>query len=885
MLNNILQKLKEQKVKIAVIFGLFAIGTFLTIAFTSFFFTWSIDQSELLTENSIEKVDPAIEKPAEFIFQNWAGQLGAICSKKFIHDWFGIGSFGIVFLCFFLIAKIIFRERIQLSLRKGIFIAISMMLMLSITLGFFCNDLWDGNLGGCVGYFLSYQLLQNAVGKFFTGLLIIIVDLAYIIFTFKKVHDFFEAQYRKVVTPPVPEMEQATEETQTEETVETAEQEIQVASEISDETTSTVVSEPIQEEVEAQEPIIAQQQEETTEVTVEETNTEETETIPTTEEISDETVDETDQNEEEQQEEVVEDEEQQEEITDDTEEDSEDDDQDEEEQEEEPIEEETTNTNPTTRKIGGMVINNTNAAVENTDNIAMEMKDYDPKEDLSRFKQPGVDLLKIYDNDLKQVDVDEDEVLANKNLIERTLQDFGIEIERISSTVGPTITLYEIVPKAGTRISKIQSLEKDIMMNLEALGIRIIAPIPGKGTVGIEVPNKKRQTVSMYSVINSKEFKESTMELPVALGKTITNEVYMFDLAKMPHLLVAGATGQGKSVGLNAIVTSLLYKKHPSQLKFVLVDPKMVEFSIYAGLEKHYMAQYPGEDDIIITDCLKVQQTLNSLVQEMENRYKLLMEAHCRNIIEYNDKFIHRQLNPNKGHKYLAYIVIIIDEFGDFIMQAGKEIETPIARIAQKARAVGMHLILATQRPSVKVITGLIKANIPGRIAFRTASGIDSSTILDERGAEGLTGKGDLLISTGQKPERVQCAFVDTPEVEKIVAFIQKQAGYGQPMQLPEVKDSSQNAVGSSNSVKASDELDPIFEDAAHLIVSGNSGSTSLIQRNFSLGYNRAGRVMDQLEAHHIVGPAQGSKPREVLVDVIGLDQILNNLREKGMLK
>ncbi|MBO7125526.1 MAG: DNA translocase FtsK, partial [Bacteroidales bacterium] len=534
---------------------------------------------------------------------------------------------------------------------------------------------------------------------------------------------------------------------------------------------------------------------------------------------------------------------------------------------------------------GGMVINNTNAAVENTDNIAMEMKDYDPKEDLSRFKQPGVDLLKIYDNDLKQVDVDEDEVLANKNLIERTLQDFGIEIERISSTVGPTITLYEIVSKAGTRISKIQSLEKDIMMNLEALGIRIIAPIPGKGTVGIEVPNKKRQTVSMYSVINSKEFKESTMELPVALGKTITNEVYMFDLAKMPHLLVAGATGQGKSVGLNAIVTSLLYKKHPSQLKFVLVDPKMVEFSIYAGLEKHYMAQYPGEDDIIITDCLKVQQTLNSLVQEMENRYKLLMEAHCRNIIEYNDKFIHRQLNPNKGHKYLAYIVIIIDEFGDFIMQAGKEIETPIARIAQKARAVGMHLILATQRPSVKVITGLIKANIPGRIAFRTASGIDSSTILDERGAEGLTGKGDLLISTGQKPERVQCAFVDTPEVEKIVAFIQKQAGYGQPMQLPEVKDSSQNAVGSSNSVKASDELDPIFEDAAHLIVSGNSGSTSLIQRNFSLGYNRAGRVMDQMEAHHIVGPAQGSKPREVLVDTIGLEQILNNLREKGMLK
>ena len=884
MLSNILQKLKEQKVKIAVIFGLFAIGTFLAIAFTSFFFTWSIDQSELLTDNSIEKVDPAIEKPADFVFQNWAGQLGAKCSKKFIHDWFGIGSFGIVFLCFFLIAKIIFRERIQLSLRKGIFIAISMMLMLSITLGFFCNDLWDGNLGGCVGYFLSYQLLQNAVGKFFTGLFIIIVDLAYVIFTFNKVHDFFEAQYRKVITPHTEEAEQPAEETQTEETVESTEQESHIESEVPDNTPSAVVSETIQEVIETQEPENVQSQEETPEVTTEEQE-EETETIPTIEETPDEQVEKTDQNEEEQ-EDVVEQEDEQEETTDDTEEDSEDDVQDEEEQEqEEELEEETTDTNPSTIKIDGMVINNTNAAVENTDNIAMEMKDYDPKEDLSRFKQPGVDLLKIYDNDLKQVDVDEDEVLANKNLIERTLQDFGIEIERISSTVGPTITLYEIVPKAGTRISKIQSLEKDIMMNLEALGIRIIAPIPGKGTVGIEVPNKKRQTVSMYSVINSQKFKESTMELPVALGKTITNEVYMFDLAKMPHLLVAGATGQGKSVGLNAIVTSLLYKKHPSQLKFVLVDPKMVEFSIYAGLEKHYMAQYPGEDDIIITDCLKVQQTLNSLVQEMENRYKLLMEAHCRNIIEYNDKFIHRKLNPNKGHKYLAYIVIIIDEFGDFIMQAGKEIETPIARIAQKARAVGMHLILATQRPSVKVITGLIKANIPGRIAFRTASGIDSSTILDERGAEGLTGKGDLLISTGQKPERVQCAFVDTPEVEKIVSFIQKQQGYGEPMQLPEVKDSSQNAMGSSNSVKASDELDPIFEDAAHLIVSGNSGSTSLIQRNFSLGYNRAGRVMDQLEVHHIVGPAQGSKPREVLVDTIGLEQILNNLREKGMLK
>ena len=886
MFTKLIQECKKQKLKIAIVLGLFAIGTFLAIAFSSFFFTWSIDQSELLSDTTIKKVDPAVESPADFVFQNWAGKLGAKCSKKFIHDWFGIGSFAIVFLCFFLIAKIIFRNRIQLSLRKGVFISISMMLILSITLGFFCNDLWDGNLGGCLGYFLSYQLLQSTIGTFFTGLILILIDFAYIIFTFDKVYNFCEAQYHRLTTPPTQEQEEQTEysesttEIQTEDTNETEqfkEEHLDSDNNSNIPTIENNSEEPQQVEIK-QTPIEPQHDDILETNTLETVDaTEETNSDNDHEKLNDENSQE--ENDKENIEEEQPDDEQDEDTTDNQNTDEQEDDSNN--QDETP--EETSDR----IKIDGMIIKDTNKPVGNNDDIKMEMKDYDPKEDLSHFQQPGIDLLKIYDNDLKKVEYDEDEILGNRNLIEKTLRDFKIEIDSISSTIGPTITLYEIVPKAGTRISKIQSLEKDIMMSLEALGIRIIAPIPGKGTVGIEVPNKKRQTVSMYSVINSPEFKESKMELPVALGKTITNEVYMFDLAKMPHLLVAGATGQGKSVGLNAIVTSLLYKKHPSQLKFVLVDPKMVEFSIYAGLKNHYMAQYPGEEDIIITDCAKVKQTLNSLVQEMEDRYKLLMDAHCRNIIEYNDKFIHRQLNPYKGHKYLAYIVIIIDEFGDFIMQAGKEIETPIARIAQKARAVGMHLILATQRPSVNVITGLIKANIPGRIAFRTASGIDSSTILDERGAEGLTGKGDLLVSSGQKPERVQCAFVDTPEVERIVSFIQEQQGYGEPMQLPEVKESAQSGgMGStSNSDNGNDELDPIFEDAARLVVGGNAGSTSLIQRKFSLGYNRAGRVMDQLEHFKIVGPAQGSKPREVITDIMGLEQILTDLREKGLIQ
>ena len=502
---------------------------------------------------------------------------------------------------------------------------------------------------------------------------------------------------------------------------------------------------------------------------------------------------------------------------------------------------------------------------------------YDPTLDLSHYQFPTLDLLKTYPNENTPI-IDMAEQNANKDRIVKTLHDYGIDIESIRATVGPTITLYEIVPKAGIRISKIRNLESDIMLSLAATGIRIIAPIPGKGTIGIEVPNEKPQIVSMHSVIASKKFQEEAkFALPVALGRTITNEVFMFDLAKTPHLLVAGATGQGKSVGLNAIITSLLYKKHPSQLKFVLVDPKMVEFNIYAALEKHYMAKMPDSENVIITDSTKVIQTLNSLVVEMEERYKLLMQAHCRNITEYNEKFINRQLNPEKGHRFLPYIVIVIDEFGDLIMVAGKEIEMPISRITQKARAVGMHMILATQRPSVNIITGVIKANVPSRIAFRVSASIDSRTILDAPGANLLVGKGDLLYSGGSDLVRVQCAFVDTPEVEEIVNYISQQQSYPEAYILPEyVAEGETAAPGAVDLSKR----DVMFEQIARWVVAQQQGSTSAIQRTFEIGYNRAGRISDQLEAAGIVSANNGSKGRQVLVqDDYTLTQILEGLK------
>ena len=504
------------------------------------------------------------------------------------------------------------------------------------------------------------------------------------------------------------------------------------------------------------------------------------------------------------------------------------------------------------------------------------LQPYNPRLDLENYKFPTLDLLNQYEDNGPNIDMEEQN--ANKDRIIKVLRSFGIEISSIKASVGPTITLYEITPAEGVRISKIRNLEDDIALSLSALGIRIIAPIPGKGTIGIEVPNANPRIVPMKSILNSKKFQETTYELPVALGKTITNEVFMVDLAKAPHMLVAGATGQGKSVGLNAIVTSLLYKKHPAELKFVIVDPKKVEFAIYAPIEKHFLAKLPDGEDAIITDVTKVVQTLNSLCIEMDSRYDLLRKAGCRNIKEYNAKFINRQLNPEKGHRFMPYIVIIIDEFGDLIMTAGKEVELPICRIAQLARAVGIHAIIATQRPTTNIITGTIKANFPARVAFRVAAMMDSRTILDRSGAQQLIGKGDMLYLQGNDPVRVQCAFVDTPEVEKIANYISKQQGYTTAFMLPEyVGEESESSVGEVDMNR----LDPMFEDAARLVVIHQQGSTSLIQRKFSIGYNRAGRIMDQLEKAGIVGPTQGSKARDVLcMDETDLEMKLNNLQQ-----
>lgn len=504
--------------------------------------------------------------------------------------------------------------------------------------------------------------------------------------------------------------------------------------------------------------------------------------------------------------------------------------------------------------------------------------DYDPRLDLSSYVFPTLGLLRNFDSG--NLVVDNREVRANEQLITKALEDFGIKIADIRATVGPTVTLYEIVPQAGVRISKIKSLEDDIALNLSALQVRIIAPMPGQGTIGIEVPNKKPQIVSMKSVMASVDFQECRYELPVAMGKTITDHVYMFDLTKTPHLLVAGATGQGKSVGLNAIITSLLYKKHPAELKFVMVDPKMVEFSIYSKLERHYLAKLPNAENPIVTEPLDAVATLNSLVIEMENRYKLLVAANTRNIKEYNSKFISRHLNPNKGHRFLPYIVVIVDEFADLIATSGREIELPISRIAAKARAVGIHMILATQRPDTKVITGTIKGNFPSRIAFKVASMVDSRTILDAPGANRLIGRGDMLISVaGSDTTRVQCAFVDTPEVEEIVDYIGAQTGFETAYLLPDYEPESGDGSRNGGGVDLSDR-DPLFEEAARLIVIQQQGSTSLIQRKFSIGYNRAGRLMDQLEAAGIVGPFEGSKARQVLIpDEYSLEQLLNSLK------
>ncbi len=510
-------------------------------------------------------------------------------------------------------------------------------------------------------------------------------------------------------------------------------------------------------------------------------------------------------------------------------------------------------------------------------NLVEQLGEYDPTLDLSSYQYPTLDLLQNYQSNRSQLSREDlmAELEANKNKIIETLGHYDIGIDKIKATVGPTVTLFEIVPKAGIRIAKIKNLEDDIALSLAALGIRIIAPIPGKGTIGIEVPNQNPDVVAMRAILSSEKFLNADMDLPIGLGKTISNEVFVADLAKMPHLLMAGATGQGKSVGLNAVLVSLLYKKHPAQVKFVLVDPKKVELTLFKTIERHFLAKLPGEEDAIITDTKKVVNTLNSLCIEMDNRYELLKDAQVRNIREYNTKFINRKLNPNNGHRFLPFIVLVVDEFADLIMTAGKEIETPIARLAQLARAIGIHLIIATQRPSVNIITGTIKANFPARLAFRVSSKIDSRTILDTGGADQLVGRGDMLLSIGADLIRIQCAFVDTPEVDEITKFIGNQRGYSQAFQLPEYV--AEGDVAGGNDISA-DDLDPLFDEAAHMVVQFQQGSASLLQRRLKLGYNRAGRLVDQLEAAGVIGPFEGSKAREVRCkDLASLEQLLKN--------
>jgi S-DNA-T family DNA segregation ATPase FtsK/SpoIIIE len=497
---------------------------------------------------------------------------------------------------------------------------------------------------------------------------------------------------------------------------------------------------------------------------------------------------------------------------------------------------------------------------------------FDPTLELSNFKMPNIELLKDYGD--TGITINQEELEANKNKIVETLNNYKIGISNIKATIGPTVTLYEIVPDAGIRISKIKNLEDDIALSLAALGIRIIAPIPGKGTIGIEVPNQKPSIVSMRSVISSAKFQNAEMELPIAMGKTISNETFVVDLAKMPHLLMAGATGQGKSVGLNAVLTSLIYKKHPAEVKFVLVDPKKVELNIYSKIERHYLAKLPDTEEAIITDNTKVINTLNSLCIEMDNRYELLKNGMCRNLKEYNKKFKERKLNPKDGHSFLPYIILVVDEFADLIMTAGKEVETPIARLAQLARAIGIHLIIATQRPSVNVITGIIKANFPARVAFRVTSKIDSRTILDSGGADQLIGRGDMLFTQGNELTRIQCAFVDTPEVERLASYVGAQRGYADAHLLPEYI-SEENT--SNLDIDASDR-DALFREAAEVIVTAQQGSASLLQRKLKLGYNRAGRIIDQMEAAGVVGPFEGSKARQVLIsDLASLDRLIND--------
>ncbi len=822
------------------IIGLFFIilSLYFLIAFTSYLFTWQDDQSYVIDANggwknlfktAEELKDAGVTTP---VVQNWLGKFGALLSHQFIYEWFGIASFLFV-LAFFIIGyRLLFKVKI-LSISKTLGYSFFFLLFISLTMGF-GHSFWSQSphfVEGEFGYW-SNKLLAAQIGAAGVAGLLAFAAISILIIAYNIDFKLPERKKEVFTEPEVPGNIELFREERSE-AVEFAAPNRNPVNEVNNERKQQQVlikpsrfeAPPVEEEVLA--PVV---------LSPLATNLPLTPVVPVS---------------------VI---------------------------EPEPVAEPVVTSpplvvesSPEPEKVDPpLTIQKTEEEIKSEDLIEQFGK-YDPTLDLSGYKKPHLDLLENYGS--SKISVNAEELEANKNKIVETLNHYNIEIDKIKATIGPTVTLYEIIPAPGVRISKIKNLEDDIALSLAALGIRIIAPMPGKGTIGIEVPNQHPEMVAMRSVLATEKWSQTSMDLPIALGKTISNEVYIADLAKMPHLLVAGATGQGKSVGINTILVSLLYSKHPAELKFVLVDPKKVELTLFNKIERHFLAKLPGEADAIITDTKKVINTLNSLCIEMDQRYDLLKDAQVRNLREYNDKFIKRKLNPNNGHRFLPFIVLVVDEFADLMMTAGKEVETPIARLAQLARAIGIHLVLATQRPSVNIITGTIKANFPARLAFRVLSKIDSRTILDSGGADQLIGRGDMLLATGSDLIRLQCAFVDTPEVDRISEYIGNQRGYSEAYQLPEYVD--ENGEGSKAEFDP-DERDKLFEEAARLIVMHQQGSTSLIQRKMKLGYNRAGRIIDQLEAAGIVGPFEGSKAREVLYpDEYSLEQFLNELNNK----
>ncbi len=810
------------KIKLVTGAILSLLSIYLLLACVSYLFTWKQDQDHLLNRNFLGYIFNQNVPAAE----NWLGKFGAWSSHLLIYEGFGIGAFGLVFIMFLIGVRVLFNTTL-LPLQRAITVTIAYLIWGSIFLGFFSPQV--SYAGGTFGFYIN-EWLQLTLGNF--GALMLHLVSFFVLTTL-----LFNPNYRALFD----RLFGKTSERNTAEALHdnaTPFDDLYVVNTIRED---QIKADDVSQTVHFDDDDVFEEESELI-VAIKENELPETNKLPDENLFEDEDFS------------AVTPTENSFEIE---------------------LGEDPTEPSPavTTAPVAPLSLSDEENVAKN---LVREFGEYDPTKDLDGYLLPPLDLMKDYAS--SGVSVSKEELETNKDRIVETLSHYKIDIAKIKATVGPTVTLYEIVPAPGVRISKIKNLEDDIALSLSALGIRIIAPIPGKGTIGIEVPNSNPEMVSMRSLIASDKFQNFDGELPIVMGKTITNETYVFDLTKMPHLLVAGATGQGKSVGLNAILISILYKKHPAQVKFVLVDPKKVELTLYNKIERHFLAKLPGEEDAIITDTSKVVNTLNSLCIEMDERYELLKDAGVRTIKEYNAKFIGRRLNPEKGHRYLPYIVVLIDEFADLIMTAGKEVEHPIARIAQLARAIGIHLIVATQRPSVNVITGMIKANFPARIAFRVLSKIDSRTILDASGADQLIGRGDMLISTGSDMKRLQCGFVDTPEVEEICSFIGSQRAYPEALILPEYVPEGAEGGGDFDM----NEIDPMFVDSARIVVINQQGSASLLQRKLKLGYNRAGRIVDQLEGMNIIGPFQGSKAREVLFsDIDSLDEFL---KVKGLI-